>query len=266
MRTQKKTPLVQVLQKAVHILNALAASSRDLSLSEIQAEVDLPRATVHRILVTLELEGVVSQDPESGRYYLNGTAISWAARAIARSDLRSAARGPLERLAEETGESAYVAALVNGSKLIYVDKIERRRPLTFINEIGSEAPFHSTALGKALLAFIDPQKLKEIIDTIDFQRFTPNTITDRSAFLEELEKIRREGVAFDREEYEQGLCCLAVPVLDHTGWAVGAISISGLSLRFTEDRLPELVKAIKACGREVCRSLGGCIPGEVGGP
>ena len=230
------------LAKGLAVLGAFGRQRPTMTLSEAAQVADLSRATARRVLRTLTLLGYVEQDGRSfslapqildlGFAYLSTQ--SWIDRAL-----------PLMReLSERLGESSS-AAILQGNDIIYVARIPARRIMSAALSVGSRLPAFHTALGRAMLGFIDAAEVWRRLKSRRIEAYTPNTITDLQALFDRIRADHAQGFAIVDEELERGLRALAVPVLDRAGQAVGAINLSTHATRTTrnemrEEFLPEL--------------------------
>ena len=159
----------------------------------------------------------------NGKFRLGLRLFDFGNRAIEQYDLRERAQPHLRRLVAETEETAHLCIL-EAARVIYIDKIEPARSVRMITRIGASNPVHCTSVGKAILAFLPPERAAEVIRRVRFERPTHRTIATPEALRAELEKTRRRGYAVDDEELEEGLRCIAVPLLDAQRQPVAAIS------------------------------------------
>jgi DNA-binding IclR family transcriptional regulator len=238
--------------KALALLN-LVADRPGLTLSELSREAELPPPTAHRLLRTLEVHGLLRQDP-TNRYRLGSHCLSLGSRFLEGVDLRSEAHPRLTWLMEVTGETAHVG-VPDGVEVVYVDKVETRHPVRMFSRIGARSPMHSTAMGKAILAFGEPELVQRVIDA-GLPRRTPNTITERRRFRTELKRTRERGYAIDDIENEEGIRCVGAPILAEQVHPVGAISVAGPASRITGQRLTEIANAVVEAAAAVCDRLG----------
>ena len=125
-----------------------------------------------------------------------------------------------------------------------------------ITRVGASNPVHCTSVGKAILAFMPAERIAEVIRKTRFERFTSRTITSADAFRAEIEKTHRRGYAVDDEELEEGLRCIAVPILDAQKFPVAAVSVSGPSFRVTAKKLPEIAHHLLQCVRGISMDMG----------
>lgn len=223
--------------KTIAILEFLAERGQ-ASLAEICSESGLNKSTGHRFLNALRHLGYVRQT-DDGSYAPTMKLAQLGMLITDKLDLLSEARPVVRELARETQETIHLAT-IDETHLVYLDKLESTRNLrvAMMSRIGSSAPTYCTGVGKALLAFVDGETRERALAAVDFEEYTPNTITDPSVLEEELGRIRAAGVALDDEEHEVGVRCVAAPVLDSDGRAVAAISISAPSVRLTDEQIP----------------------------
>jgi DNA-binding IclR family transcriptional regulator len=239
----------------VQILNCFSFEKRELSVSEIAARTKLHKATVHRILWALEHNRLIRQSPETGRCFLGMKLFELGQQAIARLDLREIARPHLEKLSQETRETVHLAIL-DDNQVLYLEKVEGPHALRMPSRVGRHIPTYCTSLGKAMLACLDDDEVRRILQDENFEAHTPSTVKNISALLSDLEKIRRRGYAVDNEEIERGLRCIGAALKDYTGQMVGAISIAAPSARLTDKILPSLGRRVVVSADAISRELG----------
>lgn len=241
--------------KAFSILEYLAKAGSPKDLGVISADLHMNKSTIYRFLATLCSLGYVVQNPESGRYALGSKVVWLASHFLDGIDLRTLARPFLKSLVEKTRETVHLAILDN-YEVVYIDKVDGLQPVKMASRIGGRMPAHSTGLGKALLANMDEIHWREYINKVGLQVYTPNTINDPDTFIRHLRQIRERGYSIDNSENEEGIRCVAVPVFDHTGQTIAAISISGWSLTMTPERDAELSSLARQVAYEISERLG----------
>jgi DNA-binding IclR family transcriptional regulator len=246
---------VQVLERVFRILDELAAGSTELPGGEIAGRVKLHRSTTHRLLAVLEKNRFVERNPENARYRLGWRLFELGIIAASRLDVYERAKPQLQRLVDETGETAHIGVLRQG-EVISLLNVEGKRSVRTPATVGRRTPPHCTSQGKAILAFAGPEQIESAIDWHRFTRFTENTITDGSRFRTELALVRRRGYAVDNEEFEPGLRCIAAPVRDHTGEVIAAISIAGPSFRIGNQQIAALSRSVIGAAGRLSASLG----------
>ncbi len=258
MPTKRKAdePQVQSVVRTLQILEALA-SEGELGLTELAERVGVHKSTLFRFMRTLCDLGYARRDPDTERFSLTLKVFELGSSVYARVDLVKLASPFLLRLSATTQETVHLAIL-DGGRLVYLSKIESTRSLRVAmqSRVGLTAPAYCTGVGKALLAFAETDVLDAYLATCDFVRHTEKTIPDRLKLLAELQMIRNRGWAVDDEEHEQGVRCVAAPVRNRDGAVIAALSISGPTLRLTQDRLDTVRSLVCEAAEEISRLLG----------
>ncbi len=238
---------VQVIARAATILRALEEENAGLSLGQIAQRVNLARSTVQRIVSALEIEKLVIAATPNGRVRLGPTILRLAASV--RSDFLALARPFIVRLSEELRETVDLST-VKKDHLVFIDQVIGPHRLRTVSAVGETFPLYCTANGKAYLAQLDDAKIEALIGRI-YEPRTPKTITRLDALLDDLKSVRRNGVAYDREEHTLGVCAVGVALQDPLGNAV-AISVPVPTQRFQDrhgliaERLKETKRAMVA--------------------
>lgn len=254
-RTREGSGTVQSIVRALSLLEALEDSRGEVGIAELSKRVGLHVSTTHRILATLVGRGYARQNPETGRYALGARALHLAESYLGQMDLRQVVRPVLERLSQETGETANLVIL-DRREALYLDKVESPQSLRIFSRIGHRAPLHCTAVGKVLLAYRSKAQVDALLGRGLLERLTRHTITSVGQARRELEKVRDQGFALDREECEEGACCIAVPIRNAQGDVEAALGISAPTTRLTPRRMEELVPIMLRTGREASAQLG----------
>jgi len=223
---------VQVIGRAAAILGVLAESPSGLSFSRLADRAGLPKTTVHRICRALEEVGYVSVDPDTGRRELGPALLRLAA--TARHDLRSLIEPYLEALSKELNETVDLAVLDGGQVLYIAQHPAPERELMAIARVGVHFPAYSLASGKALLALLPREELRRRLPQ-ELEPTLEGKPPSREALLRELTDVHVTGLAYDREEIREGICAVAVAVVDLDGSAA-SISVPMPAARFYEDR------------------------------
>lgn len=254
---------MQSVERALDLLEVLASSGHEMGISELGQATKLPHATIHRLTATLVHRGYVRQDPRSRKYLLGARLVELGSSAGRM--LGGSAAPFLERLVELTGETANLALLEDGY-VVYVAQASSRRMVRTFTEVGNRVLPHSTAVGKVLLAHQPRTAVERILGRNGLPAVTENTITDPAVFARELDRVREGGYALDLEEQEEGVRCVAVPLLPTSG-LVAAISVSGPTGRLDHDRRVEIVEHLRAVAADLVAwmdldGVGEVRPGE----
>ena len=236
--------------KALGVLELVAAPDGPVRFSELQRLSPLPKATLYRLVQTLMVEGMLAQDPETGAYTLGVRLVRLAHTAWRQASLAPIARPHLEALANATGYTVHLAQLDYGH-VLYLDRRDAHAPDASFSDAGKVAPAYSTAVGKAMLAYFDPQQLDQVLALQSFQRFTPATLASEAVLRQSLARIRERGYAVDLEEYQAGVICVAVPVLSVEDRILGAISLSGTTTRTDLAGLEAWVPQLRDCAEAI---------------
>jgi DNA-binding IclR family transcriptional regulator len=252
--TPQGTYKVQALDRAFAVLDLLGESDTPLGLAQVASSLQLHKSTAHRFLMVLEKHRMVERTV-GGKFRLGLKLFDLGNRSIEQYDLRERAQPHLRRLVAETEETAHLCIL-EGTHVIYIDKIEPARSVRMITRIGASNPVHCTSVGKAMLAFLPEERLTDILGHLRFERYTNHTLSTVEALRAEIEKTRRRGYAVDDEEFEEGLRCIAVPVLDAQRLPVAAVSVSGPSFRVTAQKLPSIANHLLQCVRGISVDMG----------
>jgi IclR family acetate operon transcriptional repressor len=250
---------IAVLDRALDLLEALAKApaGAPLGVSEVARRTGVTKSAAFRILANLERRGYVAKDPVSARYTLGTQLVYLGERSLGAIDLRVAARPALEALQQRFGETVNLG-LREGGEVVYVDMIESSHGLRMAARVGGRDYLHSTALGKAILAFLplaERDRLLHLPGALPAR--TERTITDPVKLRAELERVRECGIAEDRDENEVGARCLGAPIFDHRGVVAGAISLSAPDSRLDDARAAEVAAAVLEEAAAVTRRLGG---------
>lgn len=246
---------VQVLDRAVKILDCFAGEEAELGVTEISKVLRLHKSTVHRLLEALKSYGLIRQDPQSEKYFLGVKLFELGCRAVARLDLRERARPVLEQLVSETGETAHLCILDQG-EVLYLEKVESPQTLRIPSQVGQRNPAHCTAVGKALLAYLSEDELDSLVRVKGLKRYTKNTIVVLGQLKKELALVRERGFSVDNEETEEGLRCVGAPVRDYTGRVIASISIAGPAFRMTDEKLSALAESVKRAAETLSERMG----------
>lgn len=229
---------VQSVDRAVSVLEILARRG-EAGVSEVAAEIDVHKSTAFRLLGALEARGLVEQATERGKYRLGFGIVRLAGAVTGRIDITQVGRPVCERLAEELGETVNIAILEE-QYAINLCQVRGPAAVTAHNWVGQLTPLHATSSGKVLLAHLPAKRRVQLLAEAGLKKYTPSTLTARTKLEKNLVEALDRGYAMTLEEYELGLHAMAAPIRDRDGVVIAAISASGPSYRFTEERMREL--------------------------
>ncbi|WP_165215119.1 IclR family transcriptional regulator [Affinirhizobium pseudoryzae] len=230
------------LGKAIALVELVCSAQQPLRFSDILRLTDQPRGSLHRQLRHLVLEGLLDLSPD-GTYTGGLRLLSFASQVWARNSARKIAEPHLRRLQELTGETVHFGVL-RGTDIIYLDKLESRQAVRMHSQVGNASPVYCTGIGKAALSTLEDDKLQRMAEAIRFVRFTPQTLTDPKILLAEIGTIRVQGFAFDREEHQAGIRCVAASVCAASRGFVGGISVTAPAFRAQEEQMQEWVRPL----------------------
>lgn len=251
---------VRSVRRALSLVNAIAEAGGEAALTDLSARTNLPVSTCHHLLKTLIECGYAAQVPGKKLYVL-GTRFIQLSHACVNSDLPRRAQPFLEAISEATGETVHLAAL-QGNAIVTVALREARHAIRVdAGGVGKvEAP-HATSIGKAILAWLPDNEIRRVLAG-GMTRFTEHTITALPELVEALRQVRREGVAFDREEFIPGVICIGAPIRDQAGAVIGAISASMPKMRATDEHIAMTRAEILSTTRALSEDYG--APREAG--
>ena len=241
------------VRKALRIFGCFSMENPILSVSDICSQTGYPRSTVHRFVSVLVDEGFLDEDG-IGRYKLSLKVFQLGSIVRENFDLRKACMDVLQRLALEVGETVHLVVR-DDSEGIYIDKIEPPGTSVHYSRVGKRLPLFCTAAGKVLLSDLPEVEVRALVGG-RFVKLTAKTIVSIDDLVAELTKVRERGWAIDDEELEVGLACVGAPIIDYRGHIIAAVSISGLAVRFTTERLSVMVKALTDATRLISARLG----------
>ena len=250
----KQPESVAAVLKVFGILQALAQRS-EIGISDLSVKLAMPKATVYRFLQTMKTLGFVRQESDSEQYGLAMKLYELGTKALVNPDLIDLAKHHMQMLADQTGETVHLGTLID-SEIIYVHKVDSRHMLGMYSRIGRRAPLHCTAIGKVLMAWEHPGRRDLILASAEFTRFRDKTIVDHAAYLKELSRVRAQGYGEDREEFDDHIRCLGVPIFDRLNQPVAGLSVSFPTFRYDEAAAPKVVAMLQAASRDISAHLG----------
>lgn len=250
---------VQSLDRALGLLE-LIAQEDGLMLTELAQRAGVPPSTAHRILTTLEAHNYVHHEEERGLWLIGVRAFEVGSSFLRNRKLAATGRAIMRALMQECGESVNLAIEDDGS-IVFVSQIESHHPIRAFHRPGSRGAIHASGVGKALLAALSPGEVRRILHKTGLEKFTGKTLVDPEQLFAELEATAARGWAIDDEEATPGMRCIAAPIYNEHGEAFAGVSVSGPTVRISDERVGELGPMVKRAAEEITRSIGGQPPG-----
>jgi len=253
MATRVARRSVQSVDRALDLLEALAASEGEVSITSLANRTSLHVSTVHRLLTTLLRRGYVRQNPETRAYYTGAKLATLAEGRSRFNELRHRARPILSALTDQTRETSNLVVL-DDVMAVYIETVTSPHVVRMSTTLGNRVPLHATGAGKALLAWLAPDRRDALIDRTEMRAHTARTITERASLRRALEEIRERGYAIDDEEYDEGVRCVSVAV-GPIGSPLAAISVSAPASRMTRQRGGELAQLLRRAASELAEEM-----------
>jgi DNA-binding IclR family transcriptional regulator len=256
--------VVPAVDRAARLLRALSAHQAEgphqpgLSASELSRELDISKSTLSALLATLERHGLIQRDPLTRRVRLGLALVELAASVPTNIDIRETARPHLLRLRRHSGETA-ILHLLSGDDVRIAERAEPDTQLKVVAPLRTRLPRFAGSVAKVLLAALEPGEAEAIVRGQALPAFTPRSIVDPDAYLEQLAQTRRRGYARENEEYLVGVSAVSAPVINREGRTIGTISVACVKTRARE-RLQELAEPVMGAAAQTSRRLG--APGE----
>ncbi len=250
MSTQKTINAVERTFKILEQLSLVPSSN----LEELAKTTKLAKPTVYRFLQTLRELGYVKKN-ENDHWFLTLKLFSLGSSALDHIELSVVAKPIAERLSHAVEETVHVGIL-DEDEALYILKIESSHTICIYSRVGKHIPLYCSAIGKILLAFMKEEDQIHYLNSIQFEKFTPNTHKDKALLIKELEEVRHSEIARDREEHEEGIICLASPIRKSGGQVVAALSISWPVFRFEADKESFYIQEITRATNEISAILG----------
>jgi IclR family acetate operon transcriptional repressor len=254
-RDRSERQSIQSVDRAISLLEAIAEAGGETTLTELSHRTRLNISTCHHLLSTLVQRGYVAKVPVRRSYALGARILFLSNACVTQVDLPARATRFIEQINSSTGETVHLAVL-QGDAMMKVAKRESRHPVRVdTGALGKTDAAHATATGKAMLAWLPEDDMRRVL-AHGLNRYTPNTITDWPALIEELRHVRRNGFSMDREEFQPGVICIGAAIRDHNGAVVGAISASTPTMRASDEHLTQVREQVVGAVRALSAELG----------
>jgi DNA-binding IclR family transcriptional regulator len=235
--------------RALSVLEQLAAAGQPYSLSQLSARLHIPKATLMRLIESLEAQGYVMHMPDSRGtdrgIALGPRAAQLALATLANNSFTRACRSLLRALVDSLGETCNLTAL-DGDTVLYIERVETSEPLRLQLQPGTRVPLHCTASGKLFLAYMPAVERSKVLERLPLKRMTYRTLTEASLLEAELDRLAARGIGVDNEEFVRGMVAIAVPVCDaDDGHVLAALAVHAPTARANLNDLLETVPKLK---------------------
>jgi IclR family pca regulon transcriptional regulator len=252
----KENYFTNTLSRGLQVLAAFTPQKPNLSISEITEMTGLPQSTTFRLVYTLENLGYLIRDPETRKYRHSSRMLAIGIAALESLDIRKVALPCMQALSQSVNETVKLGIL-DGVDVVILASVVIADKLSIPTPIGHRWPVYCSSLGKAMLAFLPPEKLDKTIAAIEFKPRTARTIVDPEQFRNHLRLTKERGYSLVEEELIVGMGSIAAPIFDHNGDVIAAIDIS--TLRFGPDvhnDQDRLIRELMDCAAQISMSLG----------
>ncbi len=255
-KKEKSEYLIQSVSHALDLLEQFHDEVDELGVTELSKRLKLHKNNVFRLLATLESRGYIDQNRVTENYRLGLKTLELGQTFVKQMGLLRQSRPVLEWLVKQCNETSYIAILKDFD-IIYLDAVETDLTVRVVSRVGSRLPAYCSAAGKAQLAYLSEEELDKYFSSKEMKQYTRNTVTDANTLKKELKKITETGFSIDDEELDTGVRCVGAPIRDYTRRIVGAVSISGPTMRLSLERIEkELVPLAQKAADEISMKLG----------
>lgn len=247
--------MVKSADRVLTLASVLAGSAKGLTFTELWGHLKIPKSSLHQLLTTLVKRRFITYSELGQTYTLGPKFWELAMGYLRRFDVVQVGWPYLEELGRLTQETVQMGVL-DHADVVYLAKIESSHPIQLVSNVGARLPAYATGIGKALLARLSQAQVDALYPEETLYQFTPYTLPTRDALRHDLERARLEGYARDQGEYSSHVRCVAAPIVDYSGSAVAAVSVSIPVERYTEQRKDEIVTVLQECVAKVSQHLG----------
>ena len=248
--------VVPALERALNIIEYIAAHSEPVTLKQITTDLSIPSASAFRLIKNLVSRGYVSENSGAHMTYsLCSKFMSIASAYVRNSSLHLAAKPVMLSLASQLGQTVQLGIWKNGV-LIYIDQAFSSAPLSVTAPLYEPVSINTSASAKITLPLLPEEERTNAINACDFRRLTGNTITDKTVFMEEVRKSHEQGYGFDNEEFAVGIGCLAVPIYDNVKNCIGSLGITGSIQAYQkEDMFQHMLSVLREASSRITQNL-----------
>ena len=248
--------VVPALERALNIIEYIAAHSEPVTLKQITSDLNIPSASAFRLIKNLVSRGYVSENAGAHMTYILGSKFMSIASSYERnSSLHLAAKPVMLTLASQLSQTVQLGIWKNGD-LIYIDQAFSSAPLSVTAPLYEPVSINTSASAKVILSLLPEEECMNAITSCDFHKLTDNTIIDKDTFMKEVHKSHEQGYGFDNEEFAVGIGCLAVPIYDNAQNCIGALGITGSIQEYQkEDRFQNMLSTLRYASSKITQNL-----------
>jgi IclR family transcriptional regulator, KDG regulon repressor len=246
---------LKTLSRAIAVLDCFSQQNSELGVREIARMVNLSSSATGRLLAGLKELGILSQNPVTRAYSMGARVLSWAEIYNSSMDVRNQSLSLIQELHQNIQETISLYIL-EGDERVCIERLESTQSVRIVARVGRRLPLYAGSGGKAMLAFLPPDRQEAIITQTELAPLTKKTITDPAVLRRELKKIRTDGFAVSHGEWIEDAAGVAAPVFNQSGTVIAALSISGPASRFTKDHVARYCGAVKRFAAQISNKMG----------
>jgi DNA-binding IclR family transcriptional regulator len=246
---------VQVIDRALDILEILSSEKDGLGVTEIGNRIGLHKSTVYRIVTALGERGYIEKVSDKGIYKIGLKLVEISSIYLNNVELKTEARPYLRELARRLGQPVHLAIL-DGNDAVYIEKVDVENSIRLYSQIGKRIPVHCSALGKSLLQGLSDYEIEDRLKNYKFHKFSHNTILSKDELMKQINVSRLKGWSIDDEEHDEGIRCIAAPIFDYRGKIIAALSVTGPVDVFYSDRYELTAERVIETSVSISKRLG----------
>jgi DNA-binding IclR family transcriptional regulator len=239
---------------AIHLLKTFTEEEQHLGISDLAKRLNVAKSTVHRLAATLLNEGLLQQDPDTGRYSLGVSLFSLGSLVRSRLDVTVESKTILNALRETTGENVRLAVMEH-TNVVFLHDFESHQVLRLRSATGQLRPAFCTAEGKCLIAGLRPPQFEAFLQLPRHER-TPKTVFEEESFIKQIRRVKRQGYAFEDEECEEGTRCVGAPIFNAEGRIVASVGVAGPRVRIKKSQVTKLAPVVIDAADEISQRMG----------
>lgn len=243
------------IDRLIQIMDCFTIDQNELGVREVARLTGLSSSVCGRLMIALRDQGLLSQHHQSRTYSVGPKSLRWAEVYTTNLDIRNVALPVINELLIESKETISLYIL-DGNERLCVERMESAQNVRIVARIGRRLPLYAGSAGKLLLAFLPEKRQEEILSGTNFEPFTNKTITDIQSLRSQLKIIRRQGYAFSDGEWVEDAAGIAAPIFDIKGDILGALTVSGPSFRFTQEKIKLHKHSVLKAAERISRDLG----------